>query len=55
MVVHLTTRPSLNYAKDWLDQSFLVLSGLGKGFNLDVITRGQSTTTFLCIGPFSAW
>ena len=35
--------------------SFLVLSGLKKGFTLDVITRGQSTTIFLCIGLFSAW
>ena len=34
---------------------FLVLSGLKKSFTLDVITRGQSTTIFLCIGPFSAW
>ena len=31
--------------------SFLVLSSLEKGFTLDVITRGQSTTIFLCIGP----
>jgi len=34
---------------------FLVLSGLKKSFTLDMITRGQSTTIFLCIGPFSAW
>ena len=34
---------------------FLVLSGLKKSFTLDVITRGQSTTIFLCIGPYSAW
>ena len=27
--------------------------GIKLGFNLDVIIRGQSTTTFLCIGPFS--
>ena len=25
------------------------------GLVLDVITRGQSTTVFLCIGPFLAW
>ena len=31
---------------------FLVLSGLKKSFTLDVITRGQSITIFLCIGPF---
>ena len=51
------TRPSVNYAKDWLDHSFLslVLSSLEKSFTLDVITRGQSTSIFLCIGPFSAW
>ena len=35
--------------------SFLVLSGLEKGFTLDLITSGQSTTIFLCIGPFLAW
>ena len=34
---------------------FLVLSGLKKSFTLDVITKGQSTTISLCIGPFSAW
>ena len=33
---------------------FLVLFGLKKNFTLDVITRGQATTIFLCIGPFSA-
>ena len=48
------TRPSVNYAKDWLDHSFL-FPGLKKSFTLDMITRGQSTTIFLCIGPFSAW
>ena len=35
--------------------SFLVLCGLRKGFTLDVISRGQATTIFLCIGPFLAW
>ena len=34
---------------------FLVLSGLKMSFTLNVITGGQSTTIFLCIGPFSAW
>ena len=36
------TRPSVNYAKDWLDQSFLFpgLVESEKGFTLDVITRG---------------
>ena len=39
-----------------IHSSFLVLSGLEKGFTLDVITsRGQSTTISLCIGPLSAW
>ena len=38
-----------------IHSSFLVLSGLKKSFTLDLITRGQSTTIFLCIGPFSAW
>ena len=52
----MRTRPSVNYAKDWLDHSFLflVLSGLKKTFTLDVFTRGQSTNIFLCIGPFLA-
>ena len=51
------TRPSVNYAKGWLDQSssFLVLSSPAKGITLDVIDMGQSTTIFLCIGRFSAW
>ena len=51
------TRPSVNYANDWLDHSFLFpgLVGLKKSFTLDVITRGQSTSIFLCIGPFLAW
>ena len=55
----MVTRPSVNYAKDWLDHSFLFLSWpclvWKKSFTLYVITRGQSTTTFLYIGPFSAW
>ena len=34
---------------------FLVLCGLKKSFTLDKITRGHSTTIFLCFGPFSAW
>ena len=38
-----------------INSFFLVLSGLKKSFTLDVITRGQSTTIFLCIGPFYAW
>ena len=39
-----------------IHSSFLVLSGLEKGFTLDVFTsRGQSTTISLCIGPLSAW
>ena len=51
------TTPGVTYAKDWLDHSFLslFLSSLEKSFTLDVITRGQSTSIFLCIGPFSAW
>ena len=48
------TRPSVNYAKDWLNHSFL-FPGLEKGFTLDVITRGRSSAIFLCIGPFLAW
>ena len=50
-------RPSVYYAKDWLDHSFpfpgLVWSEIF--FTLDLIIRGQATTIFLCIGPFSAW
>ena len=47
------TRPSVNYANDWLDHSFHV-PGLEKGFTLDVITRAQSTSISMCNGPFSA-
>ena len=36
-----------------IHSSFLVLSVLEKGFTLDVITRGQSPTIFLCIRPLS--
>ena len=38
------TRASDNYAKDWLDQVFLIPI---KGFHLDVITRWHSSTIFL--------
>ena len=38
-----------------INSFFLVLSGLKKSFTLVVITRGQTTTIFLCIGPFLAW
>ena len=34
---------------------FLVWFGLERRFTVDVISRGQSTTIFLCIRPFSAW
>ena len=54
MMMIIITRPSVNYAKDWLDHSFL-FPGLKKSFTLDVITRWQSTSIFLCIKPFSAW
>ena len=47
------TRPSVNYAKDWLDHSFhfpgLVWS------EKEFLWMGQSTTIFLCIRPFLAW
>ena len=42
----LRTRPSVNYAKDWLDHSFLfhAWSFLAwKSFILDVITRGHTS------------
>ena len=32
-----------------IHSSFLVLSGLEKGFTLNVITKGRSITIFLCI------
>ena len=38
-----------------IHSSFPVLFGLEKGFTLDVISRRQSTTIFLCFGPFSTW
>ena len=53
----MVTRPrSVTYAKDWLGQLFLI-SGLvwKKVSPMDVITKGQSTTIFPCIRPFSAW
>ena len=59
MYILFIARPSVNYAKDWLGwtthPSLLVLSGVEKGFTVDMITRGQSTTVFQCSGPFSAW
>ena len=51
----MLTRPGVNYAKDWLDHSFLFPGLVWSEKSLDVITRRQSTTIFLCIGPFSAW
>ena len=53
MAIIQLSRPSVNYAKDWLDHSsILVVAGLEE-FLFGVIPRGQSTTTFLCFGPFS--
>ena len=47
------TRPSVNFAKDRLDQSFLIPSLVRKRIlPMDVITIGQSTAIFLCIWPF---
>ena len=44
------TRPSVNYAQDWLDHSsILVLCGREKGFSLDVIPRGGSQQPFYCV------
>ena len=64
-LVHCSIKTDQNLEQDpastmqktgWTIHSFfLVLSGLKKSFTLDMITRGQSTTIFLCIGPFSAW
>ena len=51
------TRPSVNYAKDWLDHSFL-FPGLvwpEKEFHFGCDHWGQSTTISLCFGPFSPW
>ena len=50
----MLTRPS--FAKDWLDQ-LLHFPGLvwKRVSTMDVITRGQSSAIFLCIGPFLAW
>ena len=48
--IQIQTRPSVNYAKDWLDHSnhssSLVWSGVEKGFTLAVTTMGQSITIF---------
>ena len=55
-----TAKKGVNYAKAWLDHSF-IFPGLVRSvkwfhFGCDqLITRGQSTTISLCIGPFSAW
>ena len=52
------TRPSVNYAKDWVDRVFLFpgLVWSAKRFSpMDVMTRGQSTSIIVCIWPFSAW
>ena len=48
------TWPSVNYAKDWLDHSFLslVLSSLEKSFTLDVITRGSQHPFSCVLGHF---
>ena len=48
-----TTRPSVNYAKDWLGQLFLIpgLVWSRKGY-LWVWSKGQSTIIFLYIRPF---
>ena len=49
------TRPSVNYVKDWLDQLFLFPGLVWKRVSpMHVIARLQSTTLFLCIGPFLA-
>ena len=50
-----STRSSVNNAKDWLDQLFLFPGLVCKRVSpMDVITRGHSTTIFLCTRPFSA-
>ena len=50
------TRPSVNYAKDWLGQLFLISGLVWKRVSpMDVVTFGLSTTIFLCIRPFPAW
>ena len=48
------TRPSVNYAKDWLDQ-LLLFPGLEKDFTYGCGRWGQLTTILLSIAPFSAW
>ena len=47
MLYHFTveTRPSVNYAKDWLDQLFL-FPGLEKGFNYGCDHYGPVTNHF---------
>ena len=50
-----STRPSVNNAEDWLDQLFHFPGLVCKRVSpMDVITRGHSTTIFLCTKPFSA-
>ena len=50
----LLTRPSANYAKDWLDQLFIFLGLVWKRVSpVDVITVGQLKTIFMCNNPSS--
>ena len=50
------TRPSVNSAKDWFGQLFLISGLVWKRVSpMDVVTKGQSTTIFHGIRPFSLW
>ena len=46
------TRPSVNYAKDWLKQFFLMP---GLVYTCGCYHYGHSRNIFPCIRPFSAW
>ena len=55
-MMKMITRPSVNYAKDWLDQYFLIPCPVWKRVSTaDVITIWRSRSIFLCIRPYWAW
>ena len=49
--VYVKTRPSVNYAKDWMDHSFVFpcLVWSGKGFHFGCDHQGGSQQTFSCV------
>ena len=55
-MMKMRKRPSVNYAKDWLDQFFLIPCPVWKRVSpADVITIWRSRSIFLYIRPYGAW